>query len=496
MKIKTDFSENNSKIIIKKNYEKISEFYIKNEITEINAPYEKGGYGIDFCNGEDIICSRGFSVMEKWTENPFYGFLTDFGEKREDTENTADYLTQYHINGIQYYDWMYDYGNLVFTDEDIYSDAWARKKEISNKILRKLIFSMHEKNIKSMAYVAIYAATPELTEKNKDWILYRKENEEYRIFDFCEKIHIVSNDEKSTWNRHLTEECKKTTDYGFDGIHLDQYGYPKENESYFLDNGVYKEYDSPKGFKYFINNLKKELKRDIVFNYVDNWPEKIQKDTDTGFVYIEPWECCNTYKDLYEMTFGVTRNTGKKLILAAYIKGGYSQSIKLADAIIAVSKGKRTEIGETGKILSGPYFPDADKADEKLLSEILNYYDYMAESEYFINMKKSSIKINAPYISQTPDIGKIWYFVKENEKYYSIDLINLKNIVNDNWREEQKEPEEINDYNLEFDFIPEKVFITDPFSSVRPLGSESYEIKDKKIIIKSLKYWLNIIIKK
>ncbi len=63
----------------------------------------------------------------------------------------------------------------------------------------------------------------------------------------------------------LLKSVKKTLEFGFDGIHLDQYGYPKDYTSLFLKNGEYKPYLTSKGFKEFINLLKKETQSPPVF---------------------------------------------------------------------------------------------------------------------------------------------------------------------------------------------------------------------------------------
>jgi len=64
---------------------------------KINAPLQTGGYGIDLKLEDGQMVSRGFSVLNHWTESPRYGFLTDFFPERFDVNKTMDYLTQFHI---------------------------------------------------------------------------------------------------------------------------------------------------------------------------------------------------------------------------------------------------------------------------------------------------------------------------------------------------------------------------------------------------------------
>jgi len=67
------------------------------------------------------------------------------------------------------------------------------------------------------------------------------------------------------------------------------------------------------------------------------------------------------------------RSGGKPVILAAYLEGIKKHSIFLADSVIAISGGRRLEIGEIMRILSGPYFPGADVIDMKVLDALKAY---------------------------------------------------------------------------------------------------------------------------
>jgi len=183
--------------------------------------------------------------------------LTDFDKSRINVDTNLDYLVQYHINSLQYYDWMYDYGYLV-SEQDIYKDAWSRQKTISNTVLKELISKGHERNIYSMAYVPIYGVERNLGLKHPDWLLYQKNGDSYVPLDFYQKILITNTYKTSGWTQFLIDQCNKTLQFGFDGIHLDQYGYPKDFASMYLDNGQYKPYITSKGFIEFIDELKEK----------------------------------------------------------------------------------------------------------------------------------------------------------------------------------------------------------------------------------------------
>jgi len=99
--------------------------------------------------------------------------------------------------------------------------------------------------------------------------------------------------------------------------------------------------------------LKQETDSVVYFNYVDNWPKEIQSQAQADAVYIEPWESCSTYEDLYRMILNAKeRSNGKPVILASYIKGMMKNSILIADSVIpengkiwfSIKKNSRDEV--------------------------------------------------------------------------------------------------------------------------------------------------------
>lgn len=496
--------QNDYRVEISQGIKPIKYLNLDSNKIQLKAPSKTGGYGIDLFVENKLVISRGFEVLNHWTESPKYGFLTDFSPGRVNIEKTMNYLTQYHINGIQYYDWMYDYGDLVYEKGDIYRDAWSRNNEISNSKLKELINAAKRKNISSMAYVAIYSINIKEGLLHPDWLLYKNYRGEWKPVDFlCEKILLTNTLKNSGWTAHLINECKKTIEFGFDGIHLDQYGYPKDWEVSKLDGEEYIPYKTSEGFKQFINSLKNNLDCPVVFNYVDNWPKAIQGDTDADFIYIEPWESCNTYLDLFKMLDNANKDSnGKSVVLAAYIKGAFQNSILFAEAVTAIAGGSRLEIGEIMRILSGPYFPNADITTTNFLSILRNYYDFQVRYKNFLKGDNREYLINSSNFktSAMPKRGNVWTSVIESNTGIIINLVNLVNLKSDNWREYQSRPEKIKNLVLEipFDLVNGKsdFFFTSPDDQLKPLKLEPIKKANSFLVtVPFLHFWSAIIVK-
>jgi len=489
-------------IVVSKGIEKMYKSSKENNQSEpidnisISVPSDIGGYGLDVFIDGKLLLSRGFLVLSSWIQSPRYGFLTDFDKSRINVDTNLDYLVQYHINSLQYYDWMYDYGYLV-SEQDIYKDAWSRQKTISNTVLKELISKGHERNIYSMAYVPIYGVERNLGLKHPDWLLYQKNGDSYVPLDFYQKILITNTYKTSGWTQFLIDQCNKTLQFGFDGIHLDQYGYPKDFASMYLDNGQYKPYITSKGFIEFIDELKEKTKAPVLFNYVNNWPSEIQSQAKTDAIYIEPWESCNTYDDMAKMVNNAKEDSGKDVIIAAYIEYTYEHTIALTDAVILVNGGRRLELGEYKTLLSGPYFPaDVGIPSEEFLKRLRNYYDFEARYKDFFDASEKDLQLIGSSLSLIPRKGAVYYNIKGNSKYVFINLINFSGVTTTLWRMETRKPELV--MNLD---------ITIPLANVRNVyfasadnqlafSKLSFSKTEEGIRIKipQIEYWSSVLI--
>ena len=106
---------------------------------------------------------------------------------------------------------------------------------------------------------------------------------------------------------------------GFDGVHMDQYGDPKE--ALILENGKYVIRDLADDFGDLINETKEKYpEKQLIFNAVNNWPVDSVKKSREDCVYIEVWSPNDTYRDLYRL-IAHARGTKdeKRVILAAYL---------------------------------------------------------------------------------------------------------------------------------------------------------------------------------
>jgi len=188
---------------------------------------------------------------------------------------------------------------------------------------------------------------------------------------------------------------------------------------------------------------------------------ELQNDLETSVVYIEPWECCPTLRELSQITREARRRSGGKIpIIAGYIDHNFTESVLLTDATIFSSTGQRLELGEYRRLLSGPYFPDDyGFIDEGLAVHLLKYYDFFARYRELFEGEFRTFK-NIDEIcegaSMEPEANKIWISLLDTGKASLMNLVNYVGINELDWRKPLNRPKKLVniDFTIPFELIP------------------------------------------
>ena len=100
--------------------------------------------------------SGALDVLERWSQAPRYGFLSDFApEQEKSVPGRVDSLRRYHLNVVQFYDWMWRHYALMPPTEE-FTDALGRKQSLGT--VRAAIEAVQEDGGAAMAYGAVYGA--------------------------------------------------------------------------------------------------------------------------------------------------------------------------------------------------------------------------------------------------------------------------------------------------------------------------------------------------
>lgn len=513
--------QNKINSIRKKNIENSSEviFEICNEDLIDNI----SGYGVEVeLYSENILKERAataFDIVEEWYCAPRYGFISDFSKEDLNDEKDMEQLNKYHINVVQFYDWMYRHHKLN-PPENIFKDPLGR--ELSMEAVEQKIDYCHKYGMKALAYGAVYGSEKEFFEEHKEMAMYKNDG---NVLDFANFIFMMDVNRNNPWHDHIINEFYEAVKLGFDGIHMDQYGFPKEAVSKIDNDNTIRHLrdDFPK----LINDTrdyieKKGCKVNLIFNAVNNWPIDTVAYANQDSMYIEVWPPNVTYGDLYNLISNAKRYEAKKqVILAAYMKPfNKEENVPVQEsengtimtmATIFASGGFHLLLGEKNGILTEGYYPNYAVASESFSKKLIRYYDFIVRYEELLfdfNIVDDSMTytggINGEYVfngctaSPKAEKDSVWTLVKEKPGYKIINLVNFQGYENMNWNEGKASlPATINNIEVTALVVEDVkgVYVASPDNESNTSQSLEYEYvshgqgKAIKFTVPTLKVW-------
>jgi len=483
---------------------------------EIPSMKKNRGYGVSIKIGS-LLSTTSFEIYDDWKKIPRYGFLSDFTTENLDRHEYLKTLLKLHINVVQYYDWMYQHNDLV-SNTDEFVDLMGRT--LNQKTVKNRVSMLGEHNIRSMAYGAIYGASNEFYKNHEDWAFYNNKGEPIQFIDVFTIMNFTKN---SPWHNYIINEYKKAIEMiGFDGIHMDTYGYPKIARDF---NGNVIHLDEH--FNELINDTKKTLEKnnlsnDLIFNNVGSWPVETTYKAKQSALYIEVWDPISKYNDLIQLVRRVKSLTKQKqLIISAYLKPYYefnrkesTISHKLLSAVLYSEGAHHLIMGEEQKVLRTGYYCDYGTLSNEQFNEIRKYYDFNSRYSTLLYDAKLEDKTlthtegdNEEYVfpketvSATPEKGKIFVSIKETKKRKIIHLINLNGQFDTVWNEQKNLPIMVSNIEVKVLILQEVigVYVASPDDNhdMASLKYETLESPNGSVItfnIKSIEIWSMVLI--
>lgn len=404
-----------------------------------------------------------FDRASSWAAAPRYGFLSDFSKEDGADESDIVWMNKCHINLVQFYDWMYRHYRF-FPPESEFKNPFDRP--LSMETVHRKIEAAHRHGMKAFAYGAVYGAQKDYFEQHKNLALYQNDGAAANLGGFLINMDISR---ESAWHDLIIGEFSKAISFGFDGIHMDQYGQPKEALS--IAGGEKKRRELKQDFYHLINDTKESIRGQgheagLIFNAVNNWPIEAVANSSEDAMYIEVWPPNDTYNDLYRLVTDAKKYCeNKQVILAAYLAPfleekhtdvAYAQNAALmASAAIYASGGFHLLLGETGGLLQEAYYVNyAHLNDGAFCARLRDYADFITANEELLfdtalcdDTMTYTGGINNEYtfcaeeaktaFSPKAAPEAVWTIVKEKPGYRIIHLLNYIGIENINWNEEK-----------------------------------------------------------
>lgn len=466
-------------------------------------------------------------VSSDWSKFPRYGFVSDY-EKIDDKfiNRNIEVLNRYHINGLQFYDWMYDHQRPLAGTVDNPAESWPdifyRVNYLST--VKSYIRAAKERNMKTMFYNLCYGATSNAASDgvSEEWYIFKDRNHSEKDYHDLTggRSHIwVLDPGNADWQNYLiarNEDVYKALD--FDGFHIDQLGYRGERYDY---NG--NEVNLSEGYGSFIRAMKTaEPDKSLLFNAVGGWGQENIANNPVDFLYVEVWGARDgdnpnmSYDDMITlMRDNVSEsNPEKNIVLAAYMNYNVSSvgfvnkpAVLLVNAAIFAWGGAHLELGE--HYLINEYFPSNNlqmRAD--LGNALINYYDFMTAYQNLLrdggDFQGADVSFVDSDVQCQPWPAGKGYVATVGKKVDGKDVVHLINFTDAShmvWRDPkgtQSEPELIESPTVDIAVsgTPSKVWFASPDINGGVAQTLDFTQNGGKITLTlpSLKYWDMVVV--
>lgn len=468
---------------------------------------------------EKIYQSIAVDVSSDWKKFPRYGFLSSYGKMSEAViQNNINNLSRYHINGVQFYDWMHDHQRpLAGTPADpatTWLDLVGRTNYLST--VRGYIDAIHGKGMKAMFYNLAFGALSNAASDGvkEEWYLFKDQNHSEKDnhhldAPFRSSIYLT-NPANTEWQSYLAGRHKDVYDvFGFDGFHIDQLGNRGDVYDY---NG--NKVNLENGYSSFIAAMKQASPdKRLVMNAVSQYGQQSSiAKSDVDFLYTEIWDESKSFEALAKVitdNYSFSNNT-KSTVLAAYMNYAKSSNrgyinmpgVLLANAVIFSFGGAHLELGE--HYLANEYFPNSNlqmKTESK--KALTSYYDFLVAYQNLLRDGGSFSTINVQsqdgglsFANWPASQGDVAVLGKKFANRDVVHLINFSNASSMEWRDTngtQKEPDLVSNIQIK---VPvsrsvSNVWLASPDIDGGVARNIEFTQSGNEIILTlpSLKYW-------
>lgn len=321
--------------------------------------------------GGDLIDEEFFGVRQHRGEDPVLGFVTSFNDGSRD--GVLAWLRDLRCTVVQVYDWMESYSHAL-SSFDQYEDPLGRP--IERAALEKLIVGIKSAGTVAQAYAPVIAAGKDLATQHEGWRLFRNDEAPETLGDLLE----IMDPGNAEWQRHWIVNYGEAMDVlGFDGLHLDTYGYPRDAKS--LEGGSV---DMDEGYASFVAAVREARPHDVLsFNQVNGVPRGFEPPTSPSFRYVEAWPPNDRWRHLeglLERSAGRNPRNGDTLAIYPPVwdvkRDDALRTCVLSEAITTVLGANALIWGDVDGVLSHPYYVNHETLNESERARVLEWHRF------------------------------------------------------------------------------------------------------------------------
>ena len=424
------------------------------------AKLSSGTYAIEALDVEGRLLAEELTTVGAHAgERPVHGFATSFRD--EDVESVLAWNRALRSTVVQVYDWMTSYTEPLGP-----RSGWKdpSNRTVSFDALRILASGLKELGAVTHAYAPVYAVGNDFASEHPEMLMYDADGKAIRFLDQI----VLVNPGNVDWQQYFVATYGVAADaVGFDGFHIDTYGYPRIAQDVNGDP-----IDLRVAYESFLDFLRAARPADLIsFNQVNGVPSAIRIGSAPSFRYCEIWPP-NTewrhFEGLLDRSSGTsgllepsTRNSLMRGSLACYppvwgvsdftvaIEGSAREASLRTDvateAIVTMLGASALTFGDQRAVLCDPYYPKRVPLTDTEADVVLAWRrfglrcrDLFLEGEdtswYEIGDENGSVAVeSSENVSPEPLGGSIFARVVKAEGLVTIGVVDLTGSQNGRW---------------------------------------------------------------
>lgn len=387
-----------------------------------------------------LLAEELFSVRHHLGDDPIMGFVTSFNPAAQ--PSVLKWLHELRCTVVQVYDWMESYSSPL-PRSNSYVDPLGRP--IERSVLKELILNIRGIGAVAQAYAPVCAADGEFSEEHSEWRLFRNDGVPQSLGNLLQIMDPAS----IGWQQHWIKSYGEAVDtLGFNGMHLDTYGYPRNALS---PSG--EPVSVTESYEDFIHAVREARPRDVLsFNQVNGVPRGLEPPSLPGFRYIEVWppnDQWRHFEGLLERSAGGGLRQGDTLAIYPPVWNGDRESAlrtAVLSEAVTTTLGANTLIwGDDDGVLCHPYYVNHEQLREGEISEVLQWHRFGLRcrdlflrdtdtSWYELNDENASVMVSwGGPTSPEPIGGALFVRVIRGDDVVVVSLLDLSGSADGSW---------------------------------------------------------------
>ena len=346
------------------------------------------------------------------------------------------------LHVVQVYDWMETYSSPLASPGH-YHDPLGRS--IDRAALEELIAGIKQLGAVAQAYAPVCAADEAFASSHPQWLLYRNDGAPQSLGTLLQ----IMDPANRGWQQHWIESYSRALDaLGFDGLHLDTYGYPRgaqnvEGEPVAVEAG----------YAEFVESVRTARPDDVIsFNQVNGVPRGFDTPGSPSFRYSEVWAPNDRWRHLEGLlarSAGRAATTGDVLAIYPPVwSGDRTDALRtcvLSEAVVTTLGASTLQWGDADGVLRHPYYVDHETLSGDERAAALEWHRFALRcrdlwrtggdtSWYELTDENAAVTVTSPVLSSPEPVGGgLFCRVRRDDDRVAVGLIDLTGSADGSW---------------------------------------------------------------